>query len=64
MKKLDKNNFTSWKDYYQAYQESLAEDYYIPFILKNDIKVDDKNILEIGCGNGGFIGAFGKYSNN
>ena len=64
MKKLNKNNFTNWKDYYQAYQKSLAEDYYIPFMLRNNIIVDDKNILEIGCGNCGFIGAFGEYSNN
>ena len=65
MKRLDKNKFSSWKQYYFEYQRSLAADYYIPFLnTKNDIDLKDKNILEIGCGNGGFIGAFGEYSNN
>jgi len=65
MKRLDKNKFSSWKQYYFEYQRSLAADYYIPFLnTKNDIDLKDKNILEIGCGNGGFIGAFGEYSDN
>ena len=65
MKKLDKNNFSSWKEYYFEYQRSLAADYYIPFLKdKNGVKLKDKNILEIGCGNGGFIDAFGDYSDN
>ena len=64
MKKLDKNNFNSWKEYYFEYQRSLASGYYIPFLEKNNVNLKDKHILEIGCGNGGFIGAFGKYSDN
>ena len=62
MKKLNKNNFNSWKNYYQAYQKSLAQDYYIPFLLKNDIEINNNDILEIGCGNGGFIEGFSSYS--
>jgi len=64
MKKLDKNNFNSWKEYYFEYQRSLSEYYYIPFFQKNKIELKNKNILEIGCGNGGFISAFGKFSDN
>jgi len=62
MKKLDKNNFKDWKDYYQAYQKSLAEDYYIPFLLNSNIEINDRDILEIGCGNGGFIEGFSSHS--
>ena len=62
MKKLNKNDFNSWKDYYLAYQRSLAQDYYIPFLLKNNVEINDRDILEIGCGNGGFINGFSSYS--
>ena len=64
MKKLNKNNFSSWKEYYFEYQKSLAEHYYIPFFQKNKIELENKHILEIGCGNGGFINAFGRFSDN
>lgn len=64
MKKLDKNNFNSWKEYYFKYQRTLAECYYIPFFQKNKVELKNKNILEIGCGNGGFISAFGEFSDN
>ena len=64
MKKLDKNNFNSWKEYYFKYQRTLAECYYIPFFQKNKVELKNKNILEIGCGNGGFISAFGELSDN
>ena len=62
MKKLDKSQFNSWKDYYYQYQHSLASDYYIPFLKDNNVDINGKDILEIGCGNGGFIGAFSQYS--
>ncbi len=62
MNKLNKNNFSDWKQYYHAYQMSLAEDYYIPYLLRNNIKIEGRDILEIGCGNGGFIEGFAKHS--
>ena len=62
MKKLDKNNFSSWKEYYFIYQRSLASDYYIPFLEKNKLNIKDKDVLEIGCGNGGFIDGFSEHS--
>ena len=64
MQKLNKNNFDSWKDYYFEYQKTLASSYYIPFLINNNVELKDKNILEIGCGNGGFISAFGEFSDN
>ena len=64
MKKLNKNNFNSWKEYYFEYQRSLAQHYYIPFLKKNKVELNNKHVLEIGCGNGGFISAFGNFSDN
>jgi len=64
MKKINKHKFKSWKDYYFNYQYNLAEQFYIPLLKKNNVQLKDKKILDIGCGNGGFISAFLKYSNN
>ena len=62
MKKINKDKFKNWKDYYFEYQRTLASSYYIPFLIKNNVELENKNILEIGCGNGGFISAFGDFS--
>ena len=62
--KIDKKKFKDWKSYYLHYQETLASSYYIPYLKKNNIELENKKILEIGCGNGGFIKAFSKYSKN
>ena len=62
--KINKNKFKDWKSYYLHYQETLASNYYIPFLKNNNIELENKKILEIGCGNGGFIKAFSKYSPN
>ena len=64
MKKINKHKFKSWKDYYFNYQYILAEQFYIPLLKKINIQLKDKKILDIGCGNGGFISAFLKHSNN
>ena len=60
--KINKSNFKDWKSYYLHYQETLASSYYIPLLQNNHIDLNNKKILEIGCGNGGFIKAFSKYS--
>ena len=62
--KIDKSKFKDWKSYYLSYQETLASNYYIPYLNDNNIEINNKKILEIGCGNGGFIKAFSKYSPN
>ena len=41
MQKLNKNNFDSWKDYYFEYQKTLASNYYIPFLINNDVELKD-----------------------
>ena len=64
MKKVNKNKFKSWKDYYFNYQYELAEQFYIPLLNKRQILLKNQKIIDIGCGNGGFISAFYKYSNN
>tara|TARA_Y100000994_G_scaffold107370_1_gene88476 strand:+ start:6343 stop:7128 length:786 start_codon:yes stop_codon:yes gene_type:complete len=64
MEKLNKDKFKNWKDYYFEYQRTLASSYYIPFLINNNVELKDKNILEIGCGNGGFISAFGDFSDH
>ena len=51
-------NKAEWKKYYFNYQKNLASKYYIPLIEKLDIEIKNKNILDVGCGDGGFITAF------
>ena len=62
MKKINKNKFDSWKEYYWEYQYQLAKKYYIPFLKESHVELENKKILDIGCGNGGFIYAFNKHS--
>lgn len=62
MKKINKNKFNSWKEYYFEYQYQLAKKYYIPFLKKTNIELKNKKILDVGCGNGGFISAFNEYT--
>ena len=69
MRRIRKDSYESWQSYYWDYQQILAEDYYIPY-LKNKGKIstlNTKSIIDIGCGNGGFIDAvkssFNKKSN-
>ena len=59
LKKLDVNNFSTWKEYYFQYQKLLAADYYIPRLKSWGVDISiNGNILDIGCGDGGFITAF------
>ena len=51
-------NKDKWKKYYFNYQKNLASKYYIPLIEKLNIKINGKKILDVGCGDGGFITAF------
>ena len=48
----------NWKEYYFNYQKTLADKYYIPLLRKLKIKIKDKETLDVGCGDGGFISAF------
>ncbi len=59
---LNKKNFENWNEYYWKYQYNLANEYYIPLLKKWKFGINNKKILDIGCGNGGFTAAFGNYS--
>lgn len=59
LNKLDVNNFSTWKDYYFQYQKLLAADYYIPRLNSWEVNISPFwKVLDIGCGDGGFISAF------
>lgn len=59
LEKLKREKFSSWKNYYFHYQKSLAEKYYIPRLQSWGAKVSSSwEVLDIGCGDGGFISAF------
>ena len=64
MKKINKTNFNSWKEYYFEYQCRLAKEYYIPLLKKSNVDLKNKKILDVGCGDGGFISAFTIHSNS
>ena len=46
MKKVNKDNFNSWKEYYFEYQYRLAKEYYIPLLNKSNIDFNDINVTE------------------
>ena len=55
MEKLRVTDFDTWHDYYWAYQEKLTCDWLIPYLNSQNIFLEGKKILEIGCGDGGVI---------
>ena len=59
MRRIRKKDYDSWESYYWNYQQILAEDYYIPYLLNKGkvSQLNTKSIIDIGCGNGGFINA-------
>ena len=66
MKTIKKNDYESWESYYWDYQKILAEDYYIPYLI-NEGKISlskTTSIIDIGCGNGGFIDAVNSKFNS
>lgn len=57
MSKLELKDFADWGEYYWTYQYELAKRYYIPLLDKWGFSIRGKRILDVGCGNGGFIAA-------
>jgi len=53
-------DFSNWREYYWAYQNTLAKEYYIPLLGEWDFQINGIKVLDIGCGNGGFTEAFGE----
>ena len=57
---IKREDYPDWKTYYWTYQYILAEQYYIPRLQSWGVEINKKNILDIGCGDGGFTSAFDK----
>ncbi|NOZ08805.1 MAG: class I SAM-dependent methyltransferase [FCB group bacterium] len=55
-----RKDFPTWEAYYRQYQYLLAEQYYLPLLKNWGISPKGKNILDVGCGDGGFITAFAR----
>ena len=65
MPKLNQSNFPDWKSYYFNYQKTLANSYYIPLLQRIGINIESEtNVLDVGCGDGGFLTAFSELSDN
>ncbi len=58
MKRVYKKDYSNWSDYYYQYQYTLAKEHYIPYLISNDVSLSNISIIDVGCGNGGFISAF------
>ena len=65
MKQIRKKDYKSWESYYWDYQSTLSEEYYLPYIIKYGKSLSRKasKVIDIGCGNGGFIANIGKNIN-
>lgn len=50
-------DFENWAEYYWTYQYCLARDYYIPMLEEWGFSFVGKRILDVGCGDGGFVSA-------
>ena len=47
-----------WETFYRRYQRTLADEYLIPVLSGWGVNLRGKNVLEIGCGDGGCGAAF------
>lgn len=54
---LKRSDFNTQEEYYWTYQYKLAASYYIPLLNAHGFRIDEKRILDIGCGLGGFPAA-------
>ncbi len=58
LKKLSRAAFPSWAAYYSAYQETLARVHLVPFLVRHGVSPDGRDVLDIGCGDGGATRVF------
>ena len=63
MKRVYQKDYSDWPEYYYQYQLTLAKEHYIPYLINNDVSLSNISIIDVGCGNGGFISAFPDTSN-
>ncbi|HET9135766.1 MAG TPA: class I SAM-dependent methyltransferase [Candidatus Kapabacteria bacterium] len=52
-----RDDLNSYERYYFGYQFGLGKEYIVPYLKKNGVDLRGKNICEIGCGEGGVLGA-------
>ena len=63
--KIKSADFQNWKSYYFNYQKLLAQSYYFPLLEKQEIRIkSESKILDVGCGDGGFLTALSEKSDN
>ena len=60
LSRIKREDFSDWNTYYWTYQYILAEQYYLPRLKLWGVEIENKKILDIGCGDGGFTSAFGR----
>ena len=63
MKRVYQKDYSDWSEYYYQYQYTLAKEHYIPYLASNSISLHNVSIIDVGCGDGGFVSAFPKASN-
>jgi len=54
---LNPRDFPSWHEYYWTYQYQLAMKFHIPLMESWGVRFDNANVLDVGCGDGGFTAA-------
>lgn len=55
--RIRRADFDSQEQFYWTYQYKLAENYYIPLLTEFGLRLKGKQILDVGCGLGGFTAA-------
>jgi SAM-dependent methyltransferase len=56
--RLQREHFDSWSAYYWAYQYQLAIRFHIPLLEEWGVTLNGLGVLDVGCGNGGFVAGF------
>ncbi len=58
--RIRRDDFETWAAYYAHYQRELARRFLIPFLEANAVRLDEADVLDIGCGDGGATREFAR----